>query len=246
MSNVQKWNEERETQLLTSVGTKRPVSAEAVVTASELLEVSTRSISSKLRKMGHEVVSMAKDQTKKYSDAEEAELTKFLKTNKGKYTYGELADVVLKGNPRTAKQLQGKILSMELTDAVKATPVVEREKVYTEEQEMKLAGLLKKGGFIEDIADAMGKEVNSIRGKILSMSRTDDSIVIPKQRNYKSKETVDPIEALGDISEMTVSAIAGKIDKSERGVKTMLTHRGLTCKDYDGAKRAAKIVEKKA
>ena len=243
-NSIPKWNEEREAQLLSSVGTKRPVSADAVVVAATLLETTERSVSSKLRKMGHEVVSMAKDQSKKYTEAEETELTKFLKANSGKHTYGELASLVLKGNPRTAKQLQGKILSMELTGSVKATPVVERDKKYTEAEELKLGGLLVAGGFIEDIAEAMGREVNSIRGKILSMSRTDDTIVIPKQRNYKSKDTVDPIEALGDISGMTVEEIATKIEKSARGVKTMLTHRGLTCSDYDGAKRAAKIEEK--
>lgn len=245
MSNsIPKWNEEREATLLKSVGSARPVTADAVVAAAQLLETTERSVSSKLRKMGHDVVSMAKDQSKKYSESEEQELIKFLKVNSGKYTYGEIANLILKKNPRTAKQLQGKILSMELTDAVKATPVVEREKKYTEAETAKLLGLLAKGGFIEDIAEVMGKEVNSIRGKILSLSRTDDSIVIPKQRNYKSKDMVDPIEALDDISSMTVEEIGKAIDKTPRGVKTMLTHRGLTCSDYDGAKRAEKIKEK--
>ena len=39
---------------------------------------------------------------------------------------------------------------------------------------------------------------------------------------------------------MTVTEIADEIGKTERGVKTMLTRRGLTCANHDGAKKAAK------
>ena len=245
MSTIPKWDESREKTLLEVVGKTRPVTADAVAAAAVKLDTTERSISSKLRKMGQDVVSLAKDHVKSYSAAEEAELTKFLTANSGKFTYAELADKVLKAKPRSAKQLQGKILSMELFSHVKATPVVERVKTYTDEEETKLLGMLKKNMFIEDIAEAMGKEENSIRGKVLSMSRTDDTIKIPTKKNYKSKDTVDPIEALGDISEMTVEEIAEKIEKTPRGVKTMLTHRSLTCKNHDGAKRAKKIEVKK-
>ena len=246
MSNtIPKWDDERVARLLEVVGSTRPVTAAAVVAAAEALETTPRSISSKLRKMGEKVVSLAKDHVKSYSDAEEAELTKFLKANSGKFTYAELADKVLRGNPRTAKQLQGKILSMELFSHVKATPVVERVKTYTDAEETKLLGLLKKNMFIEDIAKDMGREINSIRGKVLSMSRSDDTIVIPKQRDYKTKDAPDALEALGDLSAMTVEEIGLKIDKTPRGVKTMLTHRGLVCKNHDGAKRKAKIDDAK-
>ena len=34
---------------------------------------------------------------------------------------------------------------------------------------------------------------------------------------------------------MTVEAIADQIGKTVRGVKTMLTRRGLQCADYNGA-----------
>ena len=37
-----------------------------------------------------------------------------------------------------------------------------------------------------------------------------------------------------------VEAIAENIGKTARGVKTMLTRRGLTAADYDGAAKAAK------
>ena len=39
---------------------------------------------------------------------------------------------------------------------------------------------------------------------------------------------------------MTVEAIAEEIGKTPRGVKTMLTRRGISAVDYDGASKAAK------
>lgn len=233
-----KWDDERVATLKKVVGSATPVTAVLVEKAAAELDTTTRSVASKLRNMDIEVESMAKDTSKKYSDAEEKALLKFLADNDGKFTYAEIAEKVLKGS-RTAKQIQGKILSLEKTDAVKPAPKVERELKYTEAEEGKLAKLLAKGGFIEDIAKAMSREVNSIRGKILSMSRSNPDITIPKQRNVKAK-AADPIEALGDISGMSVEEIATAIEKTPRGVKTMLTHRGLNCSDYNGEKKKAK------
>ena len=245
-NNVPKWNEEREATLTEIVGSTSPVTAEVVTAAAETLETTTRSVASKLRKMGFDVDSMSKNATKSYTDEQESELKSFLEKHDGQYTYAEVADAVLDGAFST-KQIQGKILSMELTSLVKPTPKAEVVKTYTDAEEAKLLGLLASGDmFIEDVAAEMGREVNSVRGKILSLSRTNDAISIPKQKNYKTKDAVDPIEALGDITDLTVEEVAEKIEKTVRGVKTMLTHRGLVCKNYDGAKRAEKIATAKA
>ena len=53
----------------------------------------------------------------------------------------------------------------------------------------------------------------------------------------------DSFEALGDVSGLTVAEIAEKTGKTERGVKTMLTRRAVTAKDYDGAAKAKKAAE---
>ncbi|WPJ68388.1 putative transcription factor D5 [Salmonella phage STP-SP2] len=45
---------------------------------------------------------------------------------------------------------------------------------------------------------------------------------------------------------MTVAEIAEKTGKSERGVKSMLSRRGLVAKDYDGAAKRAKLDAKAA
>lgn len=244
MSKTQKWDAERTATLTSIVGETTPVTTDLVAQAAETLEVSTRSISSKLRNMDYEVESANANATKAYTEDEEAELEAFLNANPATYTYAEVAAKVL-GGSRSAKQIQGKILSMELYSLVKASPKVERAKTFTEAEEVKLESLVLAGGFIEDIAEAMNREVNQIRGKILSMSRVNPSITIPKQKSYATK-SVDAFEALGDVSEMTVAEIAAKIEKTERGVRTILTHRGVDCSDWAGAKRHEKIAEAKA
>lgn len=243
MSTLPKWDADREATLISAVGTESPVQAATVEAAAATLETTAKSVAAKLRKMGHEVASMAREVVKSYTEADEAELTSFLEANPNTYTYAEIAAAVL-GGSKSAKQIQGKVLSMELTGLVKPTPKVERVKSYTDAEEAKLFKMLTSGTemFIEDIAETMGKEVPSIRGKILSMTRTEAGagITIPKQRNYKNKDVVDPIVALGDISDMLVADIASAIEKTPRGVKTMLTHRGIDCKDHKGASKKEK------
>ncbi len=47
--------------------------------------------------------------------------------------------------------------------------------------------------FIEEIADALGKSVNSIRGKALSLLRAGEINAIPKQRDTKGTSKSDPL-----------------------------------------------------
>jgi predicted transcriptional regulator len=66
---------------------------------------------------------------------------------------------------------------------------------------------------------------------------------MPQQREKEVK--IDALSELEGVAEMTVAEIAEAIGKTERGVKTMLTYRGITAKDYDGAARKEKLAEKK-
>ena len=92
------------------------------------------------------------------------------------------------------------------------------------------------GSFVEEIADALGKSVNSIRGKALSLLRSGEIGGIPKQKETKGSSKADPLADV-EIDGMTVEEIADEIGKTVRGVKTMLTRRGLQCADYNGAAR---------
>jgi biotin operon repressor len=228
---MSKWNEDREQALYEAVGTDTSVavSQEVVAKVAEELEVSTRSVSSKLRKLGFEVEKVA-EKGKTFSDEEEADLVQFVQNNEGAYTYAEIAEKFA-GGKYTPRQVQGKILSLELTTYVKKAPKPESTKTYTDAEEEKFLRLANAGAFLEDIAEALDRPLASVRGKALSLSRSH-GISIPKQRNVQGADKVDPLEALGDISKLTVEEIAEKIGKTPRGVKTMITNRGLECANY--------------
>lgn len=230
------WTDERVAELLAVVGNERPVSQETVAKAAEALDVSPRSVSSKLRKMGEEV-EKAGPRAKVFSDEEADALAAFLSANEGDYTYAEVAERFA-GGKFTAKQVQGKVLSLELTDAVKPTPKAESVKTYTEEQENTFIAMAKAGKNLEEIAETLGKTLASARGKALSLLRSNDIDSIPVQA-VKAAKKEDPIDALGDISALTVAEIAEKTGKTERGIRTIITRRGLECADYKAKKKAA-------
>jgi hypothetical protein len=237
-----KWTDERTEELTSFVGTESPVSQETVAEAADRLETSTRSVSSKLRKMGFEVELASARASKSFSESQEATLVSFLEANSGEYTYAQIADHFENG-AFSAKQLQGKILSMELTDHVKPAPKVESVKTYSPDEEATFISMVNDGAFVEAIAEALGRSVNSVRGKALSLLRSGDINAIPRQETTKGTSKADPFEDIADIASMTVEQIAEAIGKTARGVKTMLTRRGLAAADYDGAAKAAKAAE---
>ena len=228
-----KWTDERTSELTSFVGDESPISQETVANAAEQLETSVRSVSSKLRKMGFDVELASASATKSFSDEQEATLSNFVTDNSGSYTYADIA-ANFEGGHFSAKSIQGKILSMQLTEHVKPAPKVETVKSYNEEEEGQFVSLVNDGAFIEEIAEAMGRSVNSIRGKALSLLRAGEINAIPKQKETKGSSKADPLAGV-DIDGLTVEEIADQIGKTVRGVKTMLTRRGLQCSDYNGA-----------
>ena len=128
---------------------------------------------------------------------------------------------------------------MELTDHVKPAPKVESVKTYTDAEEATFIDMVNNGDFVEAIADALGKTVNSVRGKALSLLRTGQINSIPKQEVTKGASKADPFDGI-DVAGMSVNDIADAIGKTARGVKTMLTRRGLVAADYDGASKKEK------
>lgn len=244
MTTTQKWNDERTATLKNLVGSESPVSAATVESAAATLETTVRSVAAKLRKEGYEVASTAKSTAPTFTADEAEALKNFVESNAGSYTYAEIAENFADGK-FSAKQVQGKILSLELTGSVKATEKQEVARTYTEAEEAKLVDLASAGAYLEDIAAALGKELNSVRGKALSMLRSGALTSIPAQKNHVAKE-VDPIAKLGDLVKMTVEEIAKATGKTTRGIKTILTRRQLVAADYDGAEKAAKAAAKAA
>jgi len=244
MSNkLPKWTDERTAQLENMVSGMETVPYSLVEQAAQDLETTTRSVAGKLRKMGYEVEHAPKA-GKSFTPEQEEALREFVENNPNAFTYAEIAEQVF-GDESMARKVQGKLLSMELTSLVKKTPPKESQKTYTDEEEAKVISMVKSGKYLEEIAEALGRSINSIRGKCLSLLRAEQISKIPAQRDKVEKAKADPIAEL-DIENMTVAEIAEALDKSERGVKTILTRRGLTAADYDGAARKEKLEAKKA
>lgn len=240
-----KWNEENVNKLLGIVGDETPVTVATVEAAAEALSVTTRSVASKLRQLDIEVASMAKEKVATFSDEQTADLSDFVQANAGKFTYKEIAEQF--PGEFSAKQIQGKLLALELTGMVKPTEKVEAARTYTPAEEATFIKMANAGNFIEEIAAALGKSVPSVRGKALSLTRSGEISKIPAQKEKHAKDVVDAVAALGDaLSGMTVSAIAKAVDKTERGVRTLLTRRGINVADYKGADKKAKAEAKSA
>lgn len=246
MTAKQSWTDERTTALEALVDKGVEVTQVQLHSAAETLETTARSIGAKLRKLGYAVEKASAVASRKWSEDEEDALSTFLGQNDSKYTYAEIAAVFAEGK-FSAKAIQGKVLSMEMTGKVKPAEKVEVARSYTEDQEKVFLTMAEAGETIEAIAGALDKTVQSVRGKALSFIRTIDGFTMPAQGASQAVDKPDALEALGPkIAEMTVAEIAESIDKTERGVKTSLTRRGLTCANYDGAKKAAKNADKAA
>lgn len=243
-STSKKWNEATVAKLMSLVGSDRPVSAASVELASEELDVSARSVAAKLRQLDVEVASMAKDRIATFTADETESLNTFVTRNSKTLTYKEIAESFASGK-FTPKQIQGKLLALELTGHVKATEKVEVARTYTEAEEAKFVKMAKENKFIEEIAASLNKTVASVRGKALSLTRSGEIDKIPSQQHSHAKDVVDAVSALGDaIGSMTVAAIASAVDKTERGVRTLLTRRGIKVADYDGKAKKEKAEAK--
>jgi hypothetical protein len=245
---AKKWSDATVDQLMKLVGTQRPVTANTVEHAADSLGegFTPRSVASKLRSLDVEVASMAKEKTSAFTEDEGAELAEFVISNTGELTYKQISEQFMDGK-FTAKQIQGKLLALELTGSVKPAEKVEVARTYSDAEEAKFIDMAERGAYIEDIAASLNKTIASVRGKALSLTRKGQIAKIPAQRNSYAKESVDPVTVLGDkIHSMTVAEIANAVDKTERGLKTLLTRRGIKVADYDGAAKRAKAEAKAA
>lgn len=182
-----------------------------------------RSVTAKLRKLGYDVPK--KPGAAPVFSAEQTEaLAQFLQDNSGEMTAEEIAAAFGDGS-FTARQINGKALSLEMTNHIKPAEKKVTPRTYTDAEEAKIVNMVEAGKYLEEIADAMGRPVNSIRGKLLSMG------LKAPQRDKKGAKA-DPYEGIEDMLDQTVEQIAAQFDKTVRGVKTVLTRRGLSCADY--------------
>jgi len=189
----------------------------------EELDFPRRSVTAKLRKLGYEVPKKP-GAAPVFSAEETTALSEFLSANSGTWTAEEIAEQFADGQ-FTARQINGKALSLEMTSHIKPAEKKVTPRTYSEADEAKIQSMVDGGAYLEDIADAVGRSVNSIRGKLLSMG------VKAPQRDKKDTKA-DPYAGIEDMLDQTVEEIATSFDKTVRGVKVILTRRGLSCADY--------------
>jgi LysM repeat protein len=240
-----KWNAEALDTLNSMTANESVVSAVTIEAVAAKLTFTARSVASKLRQLGREVASLAKDKVPTFTEQEGADLASYVTQNAGALTYKQIAENFA-GGKFTDKQVQGKLLALELTGNVKAAEKVEVARTYTPAEEAKFIELANAGKFIEDIADALGKPIASVRGKALSLTRSEQIAGIPAQKTSHAANQADPVDELGDkIATMTVAEIATAIGKTERGTKTLLTRRGIKVANYDGKAKQEKAEGKR-
>lgn len=247
MSTKFTWTDENVEQLTALIGGETYITQDRLKEIADELEHTARGVGSKIRQlvkngvMSAEVQKASEAHKPAWSTEEEAALVDFLNENNGTMTYNEVAATFL-GGKFTSKQVQGKVLSLEMTDHVKKAEKVAAKRSYTEEDEDLYVKLAESGASLEDIAKELGRPLQSVRGKGLSLNREGRISEIPHQAESTASARADWLEpVLGDIAELTVEEIAEKVGKSERGVKNALTRRGLACSDHNGEKQREKL-----
>ena len=182
-----------------------------------------RSVTAKLRKLGYDVPKKP-GAAPVFSAEETAELSEYLQSNSGNMTAEEISESFADGK-FTARQINCKALSLEMTSHVKPAEKKVTPRTYSESEEEMISEMVEGGKYLEEIADAVSRTVNSVRGKLLSMG------LKAPQRDKKTTKS-DPYEGIEDMLDQTVEMLAENFDKTVRGVKTVLTRRGLACADY--------------
>lgn len=207
------------------------VTEEVIMNLVGEFEFPRRSVTAKLRKLNYDVP--AKPATPPvFSPEETVELRDFLEANSGVFNAEEISEKVCSGK-FTARQINGKALSLELTGNVKPAEKKITPKLFTDDEEAVIREMTEGGSYIEDIAAKVNKTVPSVRGKLLSMG-------MKAPQRDKKEGRKDAYEGIGLIAaEKTVAELAVHFEKTERGVKTVLTRRDLSCKDYTPKKSAS-------
>ena len=182
-----------------------------------------RSVTAKLRKLGFEVPKQP-GAAPVFSAEETEALSSFLSGNSGVHTAEEIAETFADGQ-FTARQINGKALSLEMTQHIKPAEKKVTPKTYTADEESTISSMVEGGSYLEEIAEAVGKTVASVRGKLLSMG------LKAPQRDKKASKS-DPYEGIDGLTDQTVEQLADHFGKTVRGVKTVLPRRGLSASDY--------------
>jgi predicted transcriptional regulator len=241
------WNDESTAQLIAKLEGISYVSQDTLKEIAEDLGHTARGVGSKIRSMvkngeiSVEVQKASEVVRNAWATEDEEALVDFLTQNDGQMTYSEIAAVFL-GGKFGSKVIQGKVLSLELTDKVKKAEKAAAKRTYTDKEEAIYIEMAGQGASLEAVAETLGRPLNSIRGKGLSLQKEGRIQDIPHQSTSTAKVREDWMATVVDkLDSMTVAEIAEATGKSERGIKNTLTRRGLSCVDHNGAGKREKL-----
>lgn len=211
------------------------VTKETVAALAEEFNFSPRSVAAKLRSLEYTVPLSTEGPV---FSAEETEAFKnFLNTHNATLTAAEIAEQFL-GGKFNYRQITGKALTLEMMDRIKKAEKAVKPRTYTPDEEALITKLVDQGKFIEDIAEALNKDIKSIRGKLLSMDLTAPQ----KVKKVVNKDGLYPnLEALAPT--MTVEELQAHYEKDGtprtiRGIKTAISRRKIQGKDYPSSKKS--------
>jgi len=237
MSQKITWNEENTARLVELAGTGE-VSQEQLVSIAETLGTTSRSIGAKLRRMDYDVAK-ASPKASNWTPEQETSLEALVQDNANNLTYAEIA-ASFEGGAFNAKQIQGKLLSMELFGLVRKADKVAAPRTYTESEEARFVELAVSGATMEVLAAEFDKPIASVRGKALSLLKSEHISEMPKQETSSAKARTDIFEGV-DVANSTIEQLAEITTKSVRGIKSTLSRRGISCSNYDGEGKRAKL-----
>lgn len=246
------WNEENTAVLKDAISGVSLVTQDMLKDVAEEIGHTARGVGSKIRqlvKVGEvsvEVQKASEAHKSTFAAEDEGALVDFIEQNAGAMTYTEISATFLSGK-YTPKQIQGKVLSLELTDKVKKAEKPVAVRTYSEADEATFVEMANAGASLEDISEKLGRPLNSIRGKALSLHREGRIADMPHQAQSNAKGKEDILAPVMDkLDEMTIEEIAEATGKTARGIKGTLTRRGLSCKDHNGASKREKLDAKAA
>lgn len=232
-ANLPKWTEERTNELeVAAKAIGDHIDREDAEALADQFGTTVKSVAAKLRKMGYEVTT-AVEKARAFSDEQTEQLRGLLENNPGQFTYSELGEAL----GVSAKAVQGKVLSLQLTGNVRPTPKPEAVKQFSEVESNTIVRMTNEGKSLEAIADTLGRTLNSVRGKALSLLKAGVISSLPVQATHKEGKS-DIFEGI-EVSEFTVVELAERTGKTPRGIKTILTRRELQCADYPKGKKAS-------
>jgi DNA-binding CsgD family transcriptional regulator len=216
-----KWTEELVAKLVEGLDKNTEVPYSKCQEIAENLNISDRSVTGKLRVLGFKVGRKTKP-GKVYTPEDEERIRKMVE--KG-YTQKQIADKLGKD----IKSIGGKLLAMGIKGVERGVPKKEAApKKFTEAEEAKIKELAENGAYVEEIADALGKTVQQIRGKLVSMKISG---VPTKNKKTATKKVytdavVEQVKALAAEGK-SVEEIAEALELNEKGLRSKMGKLGL-------------------